>query len=106
MPSPLSNLEGVISYDYTLDQQGLKSNVTCSYAQTNPFSFAPLYNSNFTTSYNVNCTDQGKMNALTNVAAIRSTWTSDRQYASLLGLPGRDFDAFLYYPSSWAWQLL
>ena len=77
IPSPLSNLEGVISYDYTLDQQGLKSNVTCSYAQTNPFSFAPLYNSNFTTSYNVNCTDQGKTNALTNVAAIRSTWTDN-----------------------------
>ena len=79
----LSNWEvaaGVISYNYTFDQQGLKSNVSCSYAETSPFSLAPLdhtNSSNLDVTYNVSCTDWGKTDALINVPALRSAWTNN-----------------------------
>ena len=80
--SPLSNPEvaaGVISYDYNLNQQGLKSNVNCSYAPTNPFNSAylpPNGSTPLAIAYNVNCTDQGKTDALINVQGLQSPWAN------------------------------
>ncbi|KIJ97281.1 hypothetical protein K443DRAFT_632242 [Laccaria amethystina LaAM-08-1] len=79
--SSLSNPDvaaGVILYDYTVNQQGLKSNVSCSYAQTNPFNGTLLESSVASTIiYNVNCTAQGKTDALINVPTFKSTWTNN-----------------------------
>jgi hypothetical protein len=52
-PALLSNPEvmaGMISYNYTLNNQGLSSNVSCSYQPTSPLVFA---SSNNTLTYNV-----------------------------------------------------
>ena len=83
-PSPLSKPEiaaGMISYDYTLNHQGLKSNVSCSYTTTYPFSsFAVLDPIGFPTTtltYNVNCTGQGKTDALINLPPPESAITHD-----------------------------
>ena len=79
--SPLSNPEvaaGVISYDYNLNQQGLKSNVNCSYAPTHPFHgayFPPNSSTPLAIAYHVNCTDQGKTD-LINVPVLQSPWTN------------------------------
>jgi hypothetical protein len=82
-PSPLSKPEiaaGMISYDYTLNQQGLKSNVSCSYATTYPFklaSLSPAGSAVLAISYNASCAGQGKTDALINVPAFRSSWTNN-----------------------------
>ena len=80
--SPLSDpgvAAGVISYDYNLNQQGLKSNVNCSYAPTNSFYgvyFPPNSSTPLAVGYYINCTDQGKMDALINVPGLLSPWTN------------------------------
>ena len=81
-PFPLSKPEiaaGVISYDYTLKKQGLKSNVTCSYAPTYPFNITSLSPTGvpvLAVSYNVSCTDHGKTDAL-NMSFIPSSWSNN-----------------------------
>ena len=77
-PSPLSKPEiaaGMISYDYTLNQQGLNSNVNCSHAATYPFDISSLDPTGapvFAIAYNVSCTDQGKADVLTNASLVAS----------------------------------
>ena len=72
--SPLSNAEvsaGMISYDYTLNQQGLNSNVSCHHTPTNLFNFSTPDNSNgsviYVVTYNANCAFLGELDTLTNV---------------------------------------
>ena len=70
----------MISYDYTLNQQGLKSNVSCNYTETFPFRAVSLDAGNpaiLAIDYNVSCTDQGETDALTNVPAFRSAWSNN-----------------------------
>jgi len=80
-PSPFSEPEiaaGMISYDYTLNHQGLNSNVSCSYAQTRPFVFQgldPGYN--LAIQYNISCASLGGAEALTNVGAFRSVYSNN-----------------------------
>ena len=82
-PSPLSKPEvagGMISYDYTLNHQGLTSNVSCSYAPTRPFHFTSLSPTGapvLAAAYNVSCTDQGKTDALIGVADLSSAWSDN-----------------------------
>jgi hypothetical protein len=83
-PSPLSEPEiaaGMISYDYTLDHQGMKSNVSCRYTTTYPFhSLNGVPHPGFpdeTFIYNVNCTGQGKIDALINVPATESIYNTN-----------------------------
>ena len=73
-PSPLSKPEGaagMISYDYTLNQQGLKSNVSCGYFDTTPlaaFRADPLSpDAILAITYNASCAAQGKTEALIDV---------------------------------------
>ena len=79
-PPPLSNPEvaaGMNAYDYTLNQQGLRSSITCSNTETNPFSFAsagPLSSDvALAIAYNASCANQGEMDTL-NVPKLFSTW--------------------------------
>ena len=68
----------MISYDYTLNHQGLKSNVSCSYAQTHPFvvqGLDPGYN--LAVQYNASCASLGGAEVLTNVSAFRSTYANN-----------------------------
>lgn len=80
--SPLSKPEvaaGMISYDYTLNQQGLKSNVSCGYAKTYPFklgSLSPAGSPVLAISSNVSCADQGKKDALIGVPDLFSAWSN------------------------------
>jgi hypothetical protein len=80
-PSPLSKPEiaaGMISYDYTLNHQGLKSNVSCSYTQSQapPFLFDNFGNIN-NTYYHVNCSDRGESDALINVPEFASVFSQN-----------------------------
>ena len=81
-PSPLSKPDvagGMISYDYTLNHQGLTSNVSCSYAPTHPFHFTSLSPTGapvLAAAYNVSCTDQGKTDALTGLFYLFSAWSN------------------------------
>ena len=64
----------MISYDYTLSHQGLKSNVSCSYAPTEPFKISSLSPTGpiLAVIYNISCTGQGKTDVLT--YSLHSTW--------------------------------
>ena len=67
----------MISYDYTLNHQGLNSNVSCSYAQTRPFVFQgldPGYN--LAIQYNVSCASLGGAEVLTNIGAFRQVYSN------------------------------
>ena len=80
-PSPFSKPEivaGMISYDYTLNHQGLQSNVSCSYAQTRPFVFQgldPGYN--LAIQYNASCASLGGAEVLTNVGDFRTVYSNN-----------------------------
>ena len=77
-PSPFSNPEivaGMISYDYTLNHQGLESNVSCSYSETNPFVFQGL--DNLAIQYNASCASLGGAEVLTNVPAFQSVYSNN-----------------------------
>jgi len=81
-PSPFSKPEkivaGMISYDYTLNHQGLQSNVSCSYAPTRPFVFEgldPGYN--LAIQYSASCASLGGAEVLTNVSAFRSVYSNN-----------------------------
>ena len=69
-PSPLSDpriLAEVSSYDYTLDQQGLAFNVSCSYQPTSPIQYRA--SSPTVLQYNVSsCAGLGGTNVSTNVS--------------------------------------
>ena len=68
----------MISYDYTLNHQGLESNVSCNYAQTNPFVFQALDPGyNLTIQYNASCASLGGAEVLTNVPAFRSVYSNN-----------------------------
>jgi hypothetical protein len=81
-PSPLSKPEiaaGIISYDYTLNHQGLKSNVNCSYLPTYPFNFTSLSPAGapvLAVAYNINCTSQGKTDTFPN-SELFSAWSDN-----------------------------
>lgn len=60
-PSPLSDPRvgaAVLSYNYTLDHQGLSSNVTCVYDTQSPIVFEGLDELNLTLQYNGTCKNQ------------------------------------------------
>lgn len=77
-PSPFSKPEvvaGMTSYSYTLNHQGLKSNVSCSYAQTNPFVVGALFPGyGGAIQYNASCASLGGAEVLTNVLSLHSTY--------------------------------
>lgn len=100
--SPLSNSEvaaGIISYEYTLNQQGLKSNVICSYAETNPFSFAwagPPSDVALAVAYNASCANQGETDTL-NVPHFISAWGNSSlvYWACQSGIPTASYIIYL-----------
>lgn len=89
-PSPFSNPEimaGMVSYDYTLEQQGLTSNVSCNFLPTgtNPFSGGKILPADpreatggfLAVTYNLTCSDYGELQVLTNVTFFESTWSNN-----------------------------
>ncbi len=58
--------DGMLSYDYTLEQQGLISNISCVYDRESPVNFWPMPdNTRYSLQYNGTC--DGKADVLTNV---------------------------------------
>ena len=56
--------DGMLSYDYTLEQQGLISNISCVYDRESPVRYGPLPDSTrYSLQYNGTC--DGKVNVLT-----------------------------------------
>ena len=67
-PSPFStNATAMISYNYTLNQQGFTSNITCAYEDKSPIIFTPVPDNTLMLAYNASCTDLGLANVLTDV---------------------------------------
>jgi len=71
-PSPFSNkdtLAGMISYNYTLEHQGLASGINCSYVDSSPIGFGPVpgvaIDTPWVLQYNASC--DGAADILTNV---------------------------------------
>ena len=71
-PSPFSNNKtaaGIISYNYTLEHQGLTSGVSCSYADQSPIRFSAVEaGSRWVLQYNATC--DGAADVLTNVETL------------------------------------
>ena len=67
----------MISYHYTLKQQGLASNVSCSYTPTHPFNASSLFPGPVTLAviFNVSCASLGKTDVLTN--NLYSAWSNN-----------------------------
>ena len=72
LPSPLSDpqaRDAMLSYLYTIDHQGLVSNISCTYDTTSPIAFWPLEVSTpWAIQYNGTC--GGKADVLTNVRTV------------------------------------
>ncbi len=58
----------MLSYSYTLEHQGLVSNISCIYDTTSPVAFAPLNDSTVAMQYSGVC--DGKVDVLTNVLSF------------------------------------
>ena len=71
------NPAGMISYNYTLDLQGLHSNITCNYDNVSPIRFAAVTNNTRYISYNATCSDFGLADVLTNVTQITTPNTDN-----------------------------
>jgi len=74
-PSPFSNNKtaaGIVSYNYTLEHQGLASGVSCSYADQSPIRFGavPGVDAPWVLQYNATCDSDGKADVLTDVLTL------------------------------------
>ena len=70
-PFPLSNPQtkaSILSYNYTLDHQGLASNITCIYDKSSPIRFQAVANNTRLVAYNGSC--DGLADVLTNVIQL------------------------------------
>jgi len=73
-PSPLSNSEIIISYNYTLDHQGIAADVSCSYEPIcNVAVTALVPNSSVALEYQANCTKLGGTEVSADATPFRST---------------------------------
>jgi len=73
-PSPLSNSEIIISYDYTLDHQGIAADVSCSYEPIcNVAVTALVPNSSVALQYQANCTELEGTEVSADPTPFRST---------------------------------
>ena len=69
-PFPLSDPQtkaSILSYNYTLDHQGLASNITCVHDQSSPIRFSAVPNNTLMVAYNATCDGLGLADALMNV---------------------------------------
>jgi hypothetical protein len=58
----------MISYNYTLNQQGFASNITCTYVDQSPITYAPVPGTNnHMLTYNTSCHELGLASVLTDV---------------------------------------
>jgi hypothetical protein len=62
-----SNATAMISYNYTLDHQGLASKITCVYDDQSPIKFGAVPGNTNVVAYNASCSDLGQANVLTDV---------------------------------------
>ena len=72
-------MAGMVSYDYTLEQQGLTSNVSCNFSPTNLFSgklhsLDPSLSGTLAVQYNLTCSDYGELEVLYGVEVFLSTY--------------------------------
>ena len=75
-PSLLSDTEtntAIPSYNYTLNHQGLTSNISCIYDTQSPIRFSPVHNNTFLVAANGSCNDIG----LADVTNALEYWTPD-----------------------------
>ena len=75
-PSPLSDAEtnaAILSYNYTLNHQGLTSNVNCISDTQSPIRFSPVHNNTFLLATNGSCNEIG----LADVPNVLNYWTPD-----------------------------
>lgn len=71
-PSPFSDndtVAGMISYNYTLEHQGLASEINCSYVDSSPIRFGPVpgVNPPWVLQFNATCDDVAQADVLENV---------------------------------------
>ena len=106
--SPFSNpkiMAGMVSYDYTLEQQGLTSNVSCDFSLTNPFALSSSDGPyNLAIEYNVSCNNYGELEVLTSVNFLRSTWGQNTlgYWACQSALNGIPTDSYSIYLVGWS----
>jgi len=62
-----TNAAVMISYNYTLNQQGFASDITCEYDEQSPIIFAPVPGYANMLAYNASCSDRGLATVLTDV---------------------------------------
>ena len=62
-----TNAEAMISYNYTLNQQGFASDITCEYDNQSPINFTAVPGNPLMVAYNASCPDLGLASVLTNV---------------------------------------
>ena len=105
-PSPFSDpkiMAGMVSYDYTLEQQGLTSNVSCkNFSSPDPFSLTPLGASMppLAIQYNVSCHNYGESEVLpSTVGVFRSVWSNNTlvYWACQSALNGTPTDSYSIY---------
>lgn len=74
----------IVSYNYTLDTQGLNSTVSCEYTPQSPVNYYGVPNaSTYLIQYNGNCSQLGQVDVLTNVS-LHIVLLS--QYLDVLGM--------------------
>ena len=76
--SPFSDpkiVAGMVSYDYTLEQQGLTSSVSCGFSSTNPFTNVSSLDppNRLAIQYNISCENYGEFEVLSGVPSFYST---------------------------------
>jgi len=76
LPSPLSEAAtntAIPSYNYTLDHQGLTTNISCIYDMQSPIRFLPVHDNTFLVAVNGSCNEIG----LADVTNALGYWTPD-----------------------------
>lgn len=103
-PSPFSDpkiMAGIVSYDYTLEQQGLTSNVSCGFSSRIPFNTSFLDpQTRLALGYNISCGNEyGEFEVLKDVGLFKSTWSNNTllYWACQSALNGTRTDSYSIY---------
>jgi len=101
-PFPLSDPQtkaSILSYNYTLDHQGLGGNITCIYDKSSPIRFSAVPNNTLMVAYNGTC--DGLTDVITNVVDFVTPNTNNTltfwACKSGLGLNGEEDLAYYIY---------
>ena len=103
-PSPFDNpkiVAAMTSYNYTLNHQGLSSNISCRYATETPVTFSGLVPDAPLIQYNANCAEIGEAEVLSSaVVAFRSLYGNNTLiYWPCQSAPGSQTQSYSIYLS-------